>query len=287
MSTALLAGCSSSGNGSTDPAPHPAQVQPSQVLAGPKQLVAGTTPQLSGQIWLLSGSATTKTIQTLNLVGGKLGHPLPISASATSIVQSASGSMAVGMATPTTGAVQFLNGSTAAPLSTVPIGAPVSALAVGADASTFYALNGTATSKSVTVIDSLSSKAVSTIPVPLDTLAIAVDPTQQRLFALEQSGDVEIVAIAGNQVLSHYFVGNDPLGFILSGDGMTMYVLKQANGAENIGVINTSLEKQQSALPAPQHTVDLQISSDSASLYAFVGAPTFGNVQVLPITSSG
>src|SRR6202041_3210641 len=94
MSPLLLAGCSSSGPGSADPASHAARAKPSQVIAGPRQLLAGTTPQLNGQLWLLSGSPTTKTLQTVSLVGGKLGHPVPISASATSIVQSASGTMA-------------------------------------------------------------------------------------------------------------------------------------------------------------------------------------------------
>jgi DNA-binding beta-propeller fold protein YncE len=260
-----------------------ARIHPSQVIAGPPAIIGGTTPQLSGQLWILSGNQTVKTLHSLSLVGGKLSHPVPISASADSIVQSASGILAVGMATASTGAVQFLNGSTAAPIATVPIGAPVSALAVGADASTFYALNGTSTSKSVTVIDSLDNKPVSTIPVPIDTVAIAVDPTQQRLFALEQDGNMEIVAIAGNQILSQYFVGKNPRGFILSANGMTMYVLKGGGGIENIGVINTALERQMKALPAPGNAVDLQIASDSASLYAFVGTRAFGNVQVFPL----
>jgi DNA-binding beta-propeller fold protein YncE len=281
----VLGGAASGAAAKGDSSAHTAvaRIHPSQVIAGPPAIIGGTTPQLSGQLWILSGNQTVKTLHSLSLVGGKLSHPVPISASADSIVQSASGILAVGMATASTGAVQFLNGSTAAPIATVPIGAPVSALAVGADASTFYALNGTSASKSVTVIDSLDNKAVSTIPVPIDTVAIAVDPTQQRLFALEQDGNMEIVAIAGNQILSQYFVGKNPRGFILSANGMTMYVLKGGGGIENIGVINTALERQLKALPAPGNAVDLQISSDSASLYAFVGTRAFGNVQVFPL----
>jgi DNA-binding beta-propeller fold protein YncE len=260
------------------------RARPTQVIAGPPAIVGGTTPQLSGQLWILSGTQSVKTLHSLNLTGGKLGRSVPVSPNADSIVQSASGILAVGMATATTGAVQFLNGSTAAPLATVPIGAPVSALAVGADASTFYALNGTSSSKSVTVIDSLDNTAVSNIPVPLDTMAIAVDPTQQRLFALEQNGNLVIVAIAGNQILSQYFVGKNPRQFVLSANGMRMYVLKGGGGVENIGVINTALERQLKAMSAPGDAVDLQISSDSSALYTFVGTPKFGNVQVFPLT---
>jgi DNA-binding beta-propeller fold protein YncE len=286
MSASLLTGCwASSAAAKADPPAHTAvaRIHPSQVIPGPPAIIGGTTPQLSGQLWILSGAAAVKTLHSLSVVGGKLSHPIPVSADADSIVQSASGILAVGLATASTGAVQFLNGSTAAPIATVPIGAPVSALAVGADASTFYALNGTSTSRSVTVIDSLDNKAVSTIPVPLDTMAIAVDPTQQRLFALEQNGNMEIVAIAGNQILSQYFVGKNPRGFILSANGMRMYVLKGGGGVENIGVINTALERQLKALPAPSGAVDLQIASDSSSLYAFVGTRAFGNVQVFPL----
>jgi DNA-binding beta-propeller fold protein YncE len=288
VSGTFLTGFSMPGNAQAAQSAHApsARDRPTQVIAGPPAILGGTTPQLSGQLWILAGKQTVRTLHSLNLVGGKLGHSVPVSANADSIVESASGILAVGLATATTGAVQFLNGSTAAPLATIPIGAPVSALAVGADASTFYALNGTSASRSVTVIDSLDDKAVSNIPVPLDTMAIAVDPTQQRLFALESNGNMEIVAIAGNQILSQYFVGKNPRQFVLSADGMKMYVLKGGGGIENIGVINTALERQLKALPAPGNAVDLQLSSDSSALYAFVGTSNFGNVQVFPLASA-
>jgi hypothetical protein len=261
--------------------------RPSQIISGPAGLLAGTAPQLSGQIWVLSGTPATKTLHQLTLPAGTLSKALPVSTGADAIEQSTSGLLALGLSSQSTGAVQFFNGSTAAPVGTVAVGAPVTALTAGADGATFYALNGTATSMSVTVIDSLSDKAVSTIPVPLDTVSIAVDPTQQRLFALERSGQMEIVAIAGNQVLSRFFVGNTPLRVVLSGDGITMYVLRSVGGVDNIGLFTVATEHQLRVVAAPANSVDLQVSSDSSSAYAFVGTSQIGNIQVLRLSPAG
>jgi hypothetical protein len=283
---ALLSGCGGSTNGSSTSTTGKS-ARPTQIIAGPAGLLAGTAPQLGGSIWLLSGSPTAKTLHQLTLPGGTLSKALPASTGAVAIEQSTSGLLALAVATQTTGAVDFLNGSTAAPVSSVAVGAPVIALTAGADGATFYALDGTSTSMSVTVIDSLSNKTVSTIPVPLDTVSIAVDPTQQRLFALERNGQMEIVAIAGNQVLSRFSVGQTPLRVILSGDGQSMYVLKSVGDVDNIGVFNVATEHQLRVVAAPAHTVDLQVSSDASSAYAFVGTAALGNIQVLRLSPAG
>jgi hypothetical protein len=275
----LLSACTSSGTPSRGDSSH--QVRPSAIIAAPAGLVAGTPPQLNGDLWVLAGGGGAKTLHKLDLTAEQFGAAVPADAGATSLAQSSSTLLGLGLATATTGAVQFLNGSTAGPVSKLAVGAPVHMVTAGADGSTFYALNGTARSTSVTIINSIANKILYTIPVPLDTVSIAVDPSQKRIFLLESDGYMEIVPAFGNQVLSRFYVGANPITAVLSNDGTTMYVLKSTDGSENVGVVDVALENQTKAIPAPAHTVDIAVSSDGSTLYDFVGTNTVGNVQII------
>jgi len=251
------------------------------IISGPQGLLAGTPPSLSGEIWLLAANAGAKNLRQLDLLDHKLGTPVPVTGTATSLAQSSSTLLGLGIATATTGAVEFLDGANASLFATVAIGAPVHALAAGADGSTFYALNGNGSSMSVTLIDSLTKSVIRSIPAPIDTVSIAVDPTGQRIFALESSGEISVLAASDGTVDSRFPVGADPRDVALSGDGSTLYVLKGSARTENVGVIEVTVQKQLRALPAPAHTMDIVVSSNNRTLYAFVGTATIGNVQLL------
>ena len=278
LAATLLSACTSSGAPTAER--HSSRTTPSKIVPAPAGLIAGTAPQLNGDLWVLASAAGVKTLHQLDLTTGKFGPAIPAEGSATSLAQSSSTLLALGLATSDTGAVQFLTGSTATPVSTVALGAPVHMITAGPDGSTFFALNGTAASTSVSAVSSITNTVKATLPVPLDTISIAVDPDQQRIFALEADGNLVIVSVLG-QVLSRFFVGNNPKTLALSGDGATMYVLKGAKGeGDNVGVFNVSLESQTRVLPAPANTIDIAVSSDGATLYAFVGTSTVGNVQL-------
>ena len=276
LAAALLSACTSS-------APHdgPDSTRaPTKIIPAPADVVAGTAPQLNGNLWVLAGPVGDRTLHQLDLTTDKFGPAVPAAASATSLTESNSTLLGLGLATVSTGAVQFLNGSNGALVSTVALAAPVRAVTAGSDGSTFFALEGTTTSSSVAAISSIASTVKGTLPVPLDTVSIAVAPDQQRIYALESDGNVDIISGFG-QVISRFSVGRNPEALALSGDGATMYVLKNGRGAaENVGVFNVSLESQTKVLPAPSDTNDIAISSDGATLYAFVGTSTVGNVQL-------
>jgi DNA-binding beta-propeller fold protein YncE len=260
-------------------------VHPTRTYAGPAGLTAGGQPQPNGYLWLLAKSHGSANLQQLNLTTGKVVQVVPESAGADSISQSPSGVLGVGVGTSTTGAVEFRNGSSGVLLSTVPIGAPVKGVFAGADGTTFYALNGTASSSSVTLVDSQTDKATVSVPVPLDTKAIAVDPSGADLFALGAGGTLDDITIGSQTVNASFTVGTKPIQLAVSPNGSTIYVLNSDGSIDDVGVIDANTERQTKALPAPTNAVGLQVSIDGQSLYDIVGTPSYGNVQVFPIGS--
>lgn len=279
------AACSSGGTGLSGTPTSTIPARPSRVFAGPAGLVAGAQPQPNGFMWLLARTDGTADLQELNLTTGKIGLIVPASSSATSLAQSPSGVVGVGLGTAAAGALELRNGASGALVATVPIGAPVKGVVAGADGTTFYVLNGTTTSVSVTLVNAQTDKVSVSVPVPLDTAAVAVDPTGQSLFALRAHGQVDQITVGTGAVAASFPVGSTPVQLTTSDTGATLYVLKDTNGgaAADVGVIDTATETQTRALPAPAHSVGLQLSPDGQTLYLVVGTSGYGNVQLFPV----
>ena len=280
----LLAACgggSSAGTATT--AGTASTVKPTRTYAGPAGLSGGGQPQPDGFMWLLARMGGAADIQQLNLTTGSIGQIIPVTAGANSISQSPSGVIGVGVATALTGALELRNGASGALVATVPIGAPVKDVYAGADGTTFYVLNGTTSSASVTLVNSGTDRASVSVPVPLDTVAVAVDPSGQNLFAVGSGGKVDQITIGSGAVTASYPVGHDPIAVAVSTSGSTLYVLNTVGAGANVGVIDVATEAQTKVLPAPADSVAVQVSPDGGSLYVVVGTPTVGNVQVYAI----
>ena len=277
----LGAACGSGGSGSVATTTANAAVAPIRVYPGPVGLVAGAQPQPNGLMWLLARVNATADMQELNLTTGHIALVIPASSSSTSLSQSPSGVIGVGLTTASTGALELRNGSSGAVVATVPIGAPVKAVVAGADGTTFYVLNGNAASSSVTLVNAETDKVSVSVPAPIDTVAIAVDPAGQNLYVLRADGHVDRVTLGTGAVTASFTVGSNPLQLVTASTSSTLYVLKATEGGAgaDVGVVDLATEAQSSALPAPAHSVGLQLSPDGQSLYLVVGTPTFGNVQ--------
>lgn len=259
-------------------------IKPSKTFPGPAGLAAGSQPQPNGFVWILARSHGGANLQQVNLTTGSIGQVIPESAGANSITQSPSGLIGVGVGTKTTGALEIRNGSSGAIVATVPIGAPVTGVFASAAGSTFYVLNSTSASASVTLVNTQTNQVSISIPVPLDTIAIAVDATGQHLYALGSSGTLDVITVGSGTVTSSFSVGDSPLQLSLSSDGSTIYVLRDPGSISEVGVISTATQSQTKALPAPSDCVGIQVSPDGQSLYDFVGTPSFGNIQVFPLS---
>ncbi len=274
--------CASGGSGAaTTTTARP--TAPVQTFAGPAGLAAASQPQPDGYMWLLARLPGSANLQLLNLTTGRISQVVPASSSSVDVAQSPSGLVGVGLASGSTGALELRNGSSGVLVATVPIGAPVKGVFAGSDGTTFYVLDATASSASVTLVNSQTARASVSVPVPLDTVAIAVDPSGQDLFAVGSSGTMDQITVGSGAVTGSFPVGRTPVALAISPSGSTVYVLKSTTSGVDVGVVDVATEAQQRALPAPAHSVGVEASLDGHALYLVVGTPAYGNVQVFTL----
>jgi hypothetical protein len=257
--------------------------KPTAIYPGPVGILAGAQPQPNGYLWLLARAGDVADLHQLNLSNGAIASVVPTSLSADAIAQSPSGLIGVGLATLATGALELRNGSSGVLLGTVPIGAPVRDVVAGGDGSTFYVLNSSKTSASVTLVNATTQKVSVTIPVPLDTTSIAVDPLGQNLFALGANGTVNVIT-TGTGTIAGNFRADQGIQLAMSPTGTELYVLKNlgSGSVSNVSVFRIATESQTRVVGTPAHAVDIQVSADGRDLYAIVGTSAYGNVQVFP-----
>ncbi|WP_249010373.1 YncE family protein [Conexibacter sp. DBS9H8] len=258
-----------------------AGVKPIRIIPGPAGLRSAGPPQPNGTIWTLSGSGRVRTLQALSLATGDAQKAVGAPASATAVGQSTTGLLALGLGTASTGAVDILNGANGTVQATVPVGAPVRALAFGNNGVTVYALDANAKSASVTVIDAATHKVTKTVPVPLDATALVPSTNQTAVWTVQRSGTVQETSLANGRAMVAFPVGDPGIGVAITPSGSTLYVLKGTAASANIAVVNLATESIQKVLPAAAHSVGLQLALNGSELYDVVGAGSFGNIQLL------
>ena len=258
-----------------------ASVKPSRTIAGPAGLLSAGPPQPNGTIWTLSGHGKVRTLDALNLSTGNQQAAVGATATATSVTQSSSGQLALGVGSANVGAVEILNGSSATAQSTIPVGAPVRAVSFGDNGNTLYALNGTAKSASVSVIDTSTGKVVKTVPVPVDATSLVPAADQQTVWTVQRSGTVQSTSLKNGRALAAFSVGDPAISVTLSPTGNELYVLKGTRAKANIAEIKVATESMQKVLPAAAHSVGLQLSLNGAQLYDVVGGAHAGNIQLI------
>jgi DNA-binding beta-propeller fold protein YncE len=286
VTVATLASCSSGGAGqSLGPAQQAKQavaIKPLRILDAPKGLQSAAQPQPDGTVWALAGNARSKALFDIDLANGSGIGSVPVSNTAQSVTESLTGVVGLALGSGRTGALELLNGSTGKVTQTIPLGAPARAVALGGDGATFYVLDGTPRSASVTVVDSQNGAVQGTIPVPLDTVSIAPDPQGTSLYALQPTGQISQIALAGGQIVSSFPVGSAARSVAVSPDGSTLYVLKDAGPDANVAVVDLATQSVQRVLPAPVKCLQVLVSADGSELYQVVGTSAYGNIQVFP-----
>jgi DNA-binding beta-propeller fold protein YncE len=278
LAAAPLAACSASGVGQS--ARQSASITPRQILPAPKNLLALAQPQPNGALWALAGNATSKGLFDINLAGGSGIGSISVSNAAQSVTESLADVVGLALGTGRTGALELLDGSTGKVTRTVPLGAPARDVVVASDGSTFYVLNGTRRSASVTIVNSRNAAVGGTIPVPLATVSIAPDGQGTSLYALQPNGLISQIALAGGKIMSSFPVGSAARSLALSPGGSTLYVLKDSGADVNVAEVNLATESVQKVLPAPANCLQVLVSADGSELYQVVGTPTYGNIQV-------
>ncbi len=230
-------------------------------------------------MWILANDNGATTLRGLDLHAGSMTTPMPVDNSAVAIAEVGSGTLGIGLATATTGSLELFTSPTAQSPVTVPLGAPVRAVA--ATGSSFYVLNGNASSASVSIVDP-QQLILATLPAPVDAISIAVSADGSNVYALEPSGRVSQIDPSSGRVTAAFPTGNSARAMVLSPDGTTLYVLKGAT-VRDIAVVNLGTESEQETLPAPANSVGVAIGADGTIVYSLVGTRTIGNIQAFPV----
>ena len=260
----------------------PSSGKPQQIFAAPANLVAAAQPQPNGTLWALAGDAASKGLFDINLATGSGMGSISVSNAAQSVTESLDGVVGLALGAGRAGALELLNGNTGKLIRSIPLGAPARDVIVGSDGATFYVLDGTSRSASVTVVNSRTGTVQGAIRVPLDTVSIAPDAAGVSVYALEPDGMISQIAIAGGKVMSAFPVGSPARSIALSPDGSTLYVLKDAGASANVTVVNVATRSVRQVLPAPANCLQVLVSADGTQLYQLVGTPSYGNIQVSP-----
>lgn len=273
-----LAGCGTqSAVGHTSPSQKP--IKPQSIMATPKGTVAAGSPMPNGSLWVLAGNSASKGLYNLSLIHHTMQGSVSVSNSASSMAESSTGLVALGLRTTSAGAVELLNGSSGAVLNTLPVGAPVYDVVAGSDGQSFYVLNGSAKSRSVTVVDSKSLKPTGSVPVPANTVSIVPTPGEHSLYALQPNGTISEVSVAGGHVQTQFTIGGSGRSLALSSGGSTLYVLKGQGSVRNVAIVSTATQRVLRVISAPKDSQQIVISPNGSSLYDVVGTATMGNVQ--------
>ena len=249
------------------------------IYATPKASLGLTPPMADGELWVLAGTASSKGIYLLNLPHGKIGTSRSVSNTASSIGEANTGVLGLGLAGTNSGAVEFLNGGTGAPIRTVAVSGPVQSVAAGDNGTTFYALNGNTKARAVAVIDSRTGKITANVPAPKDAVAAVPSPGQHNLYVLEPNGNVDEIAIPSGQLEALFSVGHSGYALTISPGGHTLYVLKGQAGTRNVAEVSIGTQRVVKVLPAPADGNGISLSPDGNLLYASAGTANFGNVQ--------
>ncbi|MCY0909668.1 MAG: hypothetical protein OWR62_14905, partial [Sulfobacillus thermotolerans] len=201
-------------------------LHPSAIIATPQGTLSATAPEPNGTLWVLAGNGASKGIYQYDVSQRKALGSESVSNNVTSIAQSSTGLLALGIGTVSSGAVEVANGTSGGVLATIPVSGPVYSVAAGDDGVSFYVLNGSSQARSVTVINGQTDKVVGNVPVPANAVSVVPSPGEHNVYVLQPNGVVSEITVAGGHITTQFSIGHSGRALALGPNGATLYVLK-------------------------------------------------------------
>lgn len=237
---------------------------------------------------MLGGSRHIKTLTEIRLSDGEVLNISPASASATSVAESVTGQIGLGLGTKKDGAIEFRSGGNGAVLGETPLAGPAISVTAGDDGTTFYVLNGHATrvgNDNVAVVSAQNHQVQKTVPAPANSVAVAVTPDQSSVYVLTKFGVISQISLADGDVLAQFGVNMIGIGLAMAPSGETLFVLGGPPDACVIARVDLATDSQDNAVPAAGNSVALAAGLDDRHVYNYVGTPQVGNVQIIQLPS--
>ncbi|MCI0183419.1 YncE family protein [Sulfoacidibacillus ferrooxidans] len=257
-----------------------AQDKVNTIIPAPAGIVGMTNPDSNDFMYLAAGTARSKGLFSLNLITHEISSSSSISNAVDSATLLSSGIIVLGQATKHSGAISLYNAQTLKMMKTIPVGDPVIEVCTDpSEAGDVYVLNGTKKSETVSVVNTNNNKIMESIPVSLGTIDIASNAG--TLYTLQPNGQIMGISERSKTPQFQFTVAPGARSFVVSPDGQTLYLLKEANDTYYISEVDLATESQIAALGAPMNAGFISLSSDSKTLYVGVESPSVGNVQTL------
>jgi hypothetical protein len=259
-------------------------VKPLSITPGPTGMLGGTSPTPSGELFVLVNQNGSANVQLLNVSSTKPLSTFPVSNAATGIASNAT-TLAVSQGTQTSGSVTFYNAVSHRSEGSVALPGPALGVGASANPDLFYALVQVNNNDSVDVVGLNTHQIVTTVPMPSATTSFAISPDGSTIYAVQGSGLVSVIGITSGKVTQSFITGPGARSICLSQDGSRLYVLKGSILNDNVAVVNLATEAVKYVLPAPAYTVQVQVAPSNTEIYDIVGNPTYGNIQIYPISA--
>lgn len=237
----------------------------------------------NGLFVVLSGNTQSRGVYSYDLATRKQVSSFSVSNIATAVTQLPNGTIAVGLGGTGVGAVDLYSSSGQSIVS-IPLAAPVRALALDSDGTSVLVLIGQGTSRAVALLNTTTRVASSTIPVDSQTVAIAPSSHGNEIYGLDSTGYVGVYAAATGQKIGSFAVGHSGIGLSTDPNGTDLFVLKGRGSVRNVAIVDLATESDVRAVPAPRGSVMIQSSLSGHHVLALANTTGGANVQELPLS---